>query len=70
MKIGVFFNRESKRRTPFANVCVRDEEKILKRVHNGGEGNSVKNWHGRKYTQLYKKGIKKDQNKSMETTGP
>ena len=34
----------------------------------GGVGDSVRIYLGRKYTPLYKKGIKKDQNKSMETT--
>ena len=33
-----------------------------------GGGDSVKIQHGWKYTPLYKKGIKKDKNKSMETT--
>ena len=34
----------------------------------GGVGDSVRIYLGRKYTPLYEKGIKKDQNKSMETT--
>ena len=34
----------------------------------GGVGESVKIDLGRKYTPLYEKGIKKEQNKSMETT--
>ena len=34
----------------------------------GGVGDSVRIYLDRKYTPLYKKGIKKDQNKSMETT--
>ena len=33
----------------------------------GRGGDSVKIQHGRKYTPLYEKGKKKDQNKSMET---
>ena len=37
-------------------------------IMGGGGGDSVKIYHGRKYTPLYKKGIKKDQNKEMETT--
>ena len=32
MKIGVFLNRERKRRTLFENLCVRDKGKILKRL--------------------------------------
>ena len=37
-------------------------------IWGGGVGDSVRIYLGRKYTPLYEKGIKKDQNKSMETT--
>ena len=35
----------------------------------GGVRDRVRIYMGRKYTPLYEKGIKKDQNRSMETTG-
>ena len=40
MKIGVFLNSKRRRRTLFANLCVRDEGKTLKRSNcaGGGEG--------------------------------
>ena len=34
----------------------------------GGVGDSLRIYLGWKYTPLYEKGIKKNQNKSMETT--
>ena len=37
-------------------------------MRGGGVGDSVRIYLGRKYTPLYEKGIKKHQNKSMETT--